>query len=284
VEVVVSASKRWLHWALIGLGGLAGLLGMALLGVYLYTEWAMRVAPPSVALGQLPAGDVSAGARLAVVLGCRGCHMDDLGGQVFVDIPNVARLVAPNLTQLRSTYEQEAFLRLMRAGTKADGRLALVMPNKAHQRLTDRQLSDLFAYFGSVPPVKRDLPTSTLRPLGRLGIALGEYDLDDMRADPPESPVVLADRNETDLGRHLALVTCSECHGIGFAGYPEDGSPPLLVAKAYSNAEFARLMREGLTKAGAESATGLMSEVARARFVHFTDDEIAALKAFLDRR
>jgi mono/diheme cytochrome c family protein len=284
VETVVSASKRWLHWALIGLGGLAGLLGMALLGVYLYTERAMRVAPPSVALGQLPAGDVSAGARLTVVLGCRGCHMEDLGGQVFVDIPNVARLVAPNLTQLRSTYDHEAFLRLMRAGTKADGRLALVMPNKAHQRLTDRQLADLFAYFRSVPPVERSLPTSTLRPLGRLGIALGEYDLDDMRADPPESPVVLADRKESDLGRHLALVTCSECHGIDFAGFPEEGSPPLLIAKAYSKDEFTRLMREGLTKTGAESASGLMTEVARTRFVHFTDEEIASLKAFLDQR
>ena len=42
-------------------------------------------------------------------------------------------------------------------------------------------------------------------------------------------------------------------------------------------------MREGRTKAGAESASGLMSEVARARFSHLTDDEVTALKGFLDR-
>jgi mono/diheme cytochrome c family protein len=278
------ASKRWLRWVLVGLGGLAAVLGLGLLGLFLYTERALRVPPPSVALGELSAGDVSAGARLADLLGCRGCHMPDLGGQVFVDLPFVAMLVAPNLTRLRVDYDPAAFLRLMRSGAKLDGRLALVMPNKAHQRLTDRQLADLYAYLHSVPTVERDLPTSTLRPLGRLGIATGELDLDDMRSDAPESPVVIADRHETDLGRHLALTACSECHGIDLAGFPEEGSPPLLVAKAYSKAEFTRLMREGLTKAGAESASGLMSEVARGRFVHFTDDEIAALKAFLDQR
>jgi hypothetical protein len=43
-------------------------------------------------------------------------------------------------------------------------------------------------------------------------------------------------------------------------------------------------MRTGKTLAGTESATGLMSGVARGRFSHFTDDEIAALKAYLDQR
>ncbi|MGQ0428342.1 MAG: hypothetical protein ACT4UQ_00170 [Gammaproteobacteria bacterium] len=55
----------------------------------------------------------------------------------------------------------------MRAGTKSDGRLALVMPNKAHQRLTDR------------PP-------------GRLGIAMGEFDLEEMRAVPRDPRYVMA--------------------------------------------------------------------------------------------
>jgi mono/diheme cytochrome c family protein len=277
------AMKRWLNRGLVGLGGLAVLLGMAYAGLYLYTERALRVPPPAVALGQLPVGDAGVGARLAQVLGCRGCHTDNLGGSVFVDIPNVARLVAPNLTRRRGDYDEAAFLRLMRAGTKSDGQLALVMPNKAHQRLTDQQLADLFAYLRSVPVVERELPSSRLRPLGRLGIVLGEFDLEEMVADPPESPAVIADRNEADRGRHLALVACSECHGVNFAGFPEEGVPPLMIAKGYSADEFVRLMREGLTKAGTESASGLMSEAARESFVHLNDDEIAALKAFLDR-
>lgn len=279
----MDALKLWLRRGLFAFGALAALAGVAYGGVHLYTESALKARPPPVAFGQLPAGDAGEGARLAHVLGCRACHTPDLGGQVMDDIPHVARIVAPNLTRRRDAYDQAAFLRLMRTGTKADGRLALVMPNKGHQRLTDAQLADLFVYLHSVPVVDRELPPFQLRLLARLGIVLGKYDLEELRADAPESPAVLADRNEADRGRHLALVVCSECHGVDFAGFPEEGSPPLIIAKAYSEAEFVRLMREGLTKAGTASASGLMSEEARVRFVHFTDDEIRDLKAFLDR-
>ena len=57
-----------------------------------------------------------------------------------------------------------------------------------------------------------------------------------------------------------------------------------MVAKAYDDAEFDRLMREGITKAGGESASGMMSAVARDRFSALTDEEVAALKRFLDQR
>ena len=70
---------------------------------------------------------------------------------------------------------------------------------------------------------------------------------------------------------------------MDLAGYPEEGTPSLVVARAYDEAEFARLMREGITKAGGESASGMMSAVARDRFAALTDQEVAALKRFLDR-
>ncbi|MGD2071336.1 MAG: hypothetical protein PVI57_21885, partial [Gemmatimonadota bacterium] len=44
---------------------------------------------------------VAEGGRLAQIYGCRGCHADDLGGQVFVQDPAFGRIVAPNLTHLR---------------------------------------------------------------------------------------------------------------------------------------------------------------------------------------
>jgi len=53
----------------------------------------------------------------------------------------------------------------MRAGTRADGRLALVMPNQAHQRLTDQQLADLEAYMLSVPAGANALPSRRIRTL-----------------------------------------------------------------------------------------------------------------------
>ncbi|WP_146907052.1 c-type cytochrome [Arenimonas daejeonensis] len=82
----------------------------------------------------------------------------------------------------------------------------------------------------------------------------------------------------------LVTVACTECHGMDLAGYPEEGTPGLAVAKAYTPEEFDRLMRTGITKAGTESTSGLMTEMGRKRFPAFTDEEVAAIKAYLDRR
>ena len=56
-----------------------------------------------------------------------------------------------------------------------------------------------------------------------------------------------------------------------------------MVAKAYTPETFARLMRTGIAADGHDTAT-LMSGVARWRFSSMTDEEIAALKLYLDSR
>jgi mono/diheme cytochrome c family protein len=234
-------------------------------------------------LAPLSPGDPVEGARLGRVLGCSGCHGPELGGTIFAEIPNVARIVAPNLTEARERYDDAGLQRLLRTGVKADGRLALAMPNKAFQRLTDRQVADVIAYLREAPRVEGTLPRTRLTPLARLGVVLGEYDVEEIRADPPESEAVLADRNHPDRGRQLAQVVCGECHGMDFQGFPADAVPPLEVVGTYSLDEFTRLMREGLTRAGGETATGFMSAVARYRFTALTDEEIAAIREYLGR-
>ena len=273
--------KRWTKLVLRGLGVLAGVLLLAWGALYVYTERAMQGADYSVAT-VLPKGDAVAGERLARVYGCSGCHGRQLQGDVFADIPHVARLVAPNLTVARDRYDQKAFIRLMRAGTKADGRLALAMPNKAHQRLTDQQLADLEAFMRAVPVVANQLPASSVHTLGRIGVLTGAYDLDEMRADPPGSTQVIADRNQPDHTRHFVQTACSECHGLDLQGYPEDGVPPLVIARAYDAQQFLRLLHEGKTLAGTESASGLMSTVARSRFSTLSAEEVADIKQVLD--
>jgi cytochrome c553 len=87
------------------------------------------------------------------------------------------------------------------------------------------------------------------------------------------------------LGRHLAMTTCTECHGWDLNGWEGDPAPSLVVAKAYGPQAFRTLMREGTTLAGGDSKpTGLMSGVARYRFASMTDAEIDALKQYLDSR
>ncbi len=265
-----------------GIGALAGVLLLAWGALYLYTERALQGTNLPVN-AVLPKGDSVSGERLARIQGCSGCHGGQLQGQVFVDIPHVVRLIAPNLTKARARYDQQAFVQLMRAGTKVDGRLALVMPNRAHQRLTDQQLADLQAYLRSVPAVDNELPSRRIQTLARIGMVTGKYDLDEMRADPPESAAVIADRNQPDRARHLVQTACSECHGVDLQGYPKEGVPPLIVARAYNDQQFLRLLHEGKTLAGIDSATGMMSGVARARFSDLTAVEVAAIKDVLDR-
>ncbi len=275
-------SRRWIRILIRVSAAIAFALVLALAGLHFHTERLMRVeAGPS--LPALPPGDAQEGQRLARVLGCSGCHTKTLAGQVFAHIPYTAQLVASNLTEARERYDDAAFQRLFRTGAKVDGRLAVGMPNKAFQRLRDDQLADVIAYVRSVPRVEAKPPGSWYSPLARLGMATGELDLEPLRADPPESADVLADRNTTDRGRHLAQVVCGECHGLDLLGYPEEGSPSLQIAKAYSTEEFDRLLREGITKAGAESATGLMSGVARDRFVALHPEEVSVLKRYLDQ-
>ena len=59
-------------------------------------------------------------------------------------------------------------------------------------------------------------------------------------------------------------------------------TPALSVVAGYSAAEFARLMREGVPKDGRK--LGLMGGTARNRFSHFTDEEVAALYAYLSKQ
>lgn len=274
--------RRWLRVTAWVFGSLIALLLLAWAALHLHTERLLQGESLPPPLATLPQGDVERGKRLGQVLGCSGCHGKALDGNVFMDVPLVAHVVAANLTTARDRYDEAAFLRLMRAGTKADGRIALVMPNKAHQRLTDQELADLWAYLHSVPKVADTLTATRVGPLGRVGVVTGEYDIDELRADPPESPAVLADRLHNHPGRRLLQVACGECHGVDLAGSPKDGVPPLLVLKGYSQAQFLRLMQEGKTAAGVDSATGFMSEVARSRFTALTEEEVGTMKAFID--
>jgi hypothetical protein len=63
---------------------------------------------------------------------------------------------------------------------------------------------------------------------------------------------------------------------------PERSPPDLNVVGAYSRADFRRLMRTGVATGGRQ--VGLMSEVARGRYAHFTDAEVDAIYDYLAAR
>ncbi|HET8648208.1 MAG TPA: c-type cytochrome, partial [Vicinamibacteria bacterium] len=84
-----------------------------------------------------------------------------------------------------------------------------------------------------------------------------------------------------ERGRYTASVTCSECHGVDFAGLPYFPSPSLAVVNGYYREQFRRLLRTGEHLDG--RSDGIMSNLARAAFTEFTDQEIDDLYVFLTR-
>lgn len=84
----------------------------------------------------------------------------------------------------------------------------------------------------------------------------------------------------------MVRATCGECHGVDLTGNswprPARSPPDLNVAGAYTREDFRRLLRTGVAPGGRQ--VGLMSEVARGRYSHFTDTEVDAIYDYLAAR
>jgi mono/diheme cytochrome c family protein len=103
---------------------------------------------------------VEYGAYLAS--GCKGCHGPDLGGGLVggapLDWPPAANLTPDPETGL-GPWSQDDFFRALREGTRPDGSaIDSVMPLRNTAEMTDLELSAIWAYLRSVPPVRTATP------------------------------------------------------------------------------------------------------------------------------
>lgn len=223
--------------------------------------------------------------RQLQVLGCVSCHGEGLRGDLLFDEPGVATIHAPNLTLVAAKASDQQLARGLRQGIGVDGRPLFAMPSAQYARLTDAEVAALIGAIRKLPGGGEQVPPVTVGVKGRVGLALGKF-----RSQPEE---VERYRNymPADLGpqfargRHLAMTNCAECHGPAFGGgEPKPGTkaPDLVVAGAYDLPEFRRLMRTGVPTGNRK--LGLMADVARNDFSHFTDEEIAAIHAYLVER
>lgn len=235
---------------------------------------------------ETPKGDPIEGLRVATRLGCNGCHEKNGAGGVFMDNPKAGLVVAPNLTERRRLYDDAAFAALLREGKTHDGHPPLGMPIHMFQYLSDGEVRDVTAWLRALPDVANTLPATKYSKEVAQGIADGTLPfLDDVKPDPGNVPPATRPVEPLALGKYLAFTTCTECHGRDLNGWaPDDPTPSLVVAKAYTAEKFARLMKTGEIATGGKSKTGMMSEVAAYRFSSLTDAEVAALKLYLDSR
>lgn len=232
-----------------------------------------------------PVGDPVEGLRIATRVGCNGCHLKTGEGKVFVEEPGKFRLVAANLTVKRALYDDAALEGLIRRGKTHDGHLPLGMPIKMFQYLSDQEIRDITAWLRALPAVvNADLPEGMLSDEIKSQLKAGTFPFDDFLPDPIAQSSENVPVETLALGKHLAMTSCPECHGPDLNGFPGDDAPSLIVAKAYSAENFARLMKTGIVSNGKESKSGLMTKVGQKRFSVMTDTEVKALKAYLDTR
>jgi mono/diheme cytochrome c family protein len=267
-------------------GGLAAGIAVAFAAfagwVYFASEahFASFARPPAFA-HPIPddAAAIAHGDHLVRTRGCRGCHDDDLGGQVMWEYA-----VAPNLPRLAREESAATLEAAIRHGIGRDGRAFYSMPSYNFIRLTDDDLADIIAYLKSVSVADKALPAPSLPWDVRYEIAMGR---DWAVAGYIDRVPLLKRANDPDpriaRGEYIAMTTCNECHGLSLrADVPwEDDhpAPDLVIAASYSEADFRRLMRTGV--AAGERELEMMSPVARGRFANFTDDEVGDLYAFL---
>lgn len=276
----MSRALRWLRYAAISVGVIA-IVAVAALWILserlIHRKWDVAVEPITV---PSDSAALARGRHMISILGCSGCHGKNLEGQVFFDEPNVARLVAPSLSEAAKRYSADSLALVIRDGVNSEGRGVLAMPSSAFYNLSATDIGAIIAALRATPLVASDttLPRNAYRVLGRFGLVAGQFSSEPARIDRGKPRVGDAgDTTRLGRGRYLAMTSCIECHGAELQG--DVGTPSLAGAYGYSLDEFVRLAR---TSTPREPRTlSLMASVAIGRLSHMTDDELSDLHAYL---
>lgn len=276
------------RWIAIAIGAFLTLAVGFVGWVYAASEIHYRTFPPPAPFTHpIPedAAGITRGEQLALTRGCRGCHGADLEGEIMW-----GGTITPNLAAYAREHSPATLEAALRHGVGHNGRALYSMPSYNFVHLTDDDVAALIAYLRSAPvsgaPPQGEHTAWHTRALTdfnvRLAIAMGADGA--MPKYLPEVPP-LTRQNDANpsiaRGEYLAMTSCNECHGFdlrGHAPWPTE-APDLIVIGAYTPEQFSTLMREGVPSSGAELA--MMGPVARGRFAHWTDEEVADLYAYL---
>ena len=276
-----------LRWLGIGVGGLVALLVLAALVILAWSEMIVRrdyAAAPET-LPAPTAARLADAPRQARVLGCLSCHGEGLKGKLMFDAPGVARVFAPNLTEVAAKASDQQLAAGIRQGIGHDGKGLFVMPSPMYSRLTDQETAALVAWIRTLPRAEGQAKGLSAGPLGRLGLVLGTFQPGPERVAEYRAQAPIALGPEHEAARHLASTACSECHGPALTGGsagPDEKAPDLSIVAGYDPAQFKALMRTGRPPDGRD--LGLMTTVGKNDFSHLTDAEIDSLYFYLAAR
>jgi cytochrome c553 len=224
------------------------------------------------------------GERLTHVLGCTGCHGAHLEGTLFTkDHPEYGPLYASNLTVEAREYSDAQLEGIIRHGVHPERKSVWGMPSQIFHNLSDADLKALIAYLRTLKPIGKKTPPPQFSAQDKKDIAAGQYG-PTTQLVRKLGGVLPADLGpQVALGRYITSVTCTECHGPKLEGDPMSRTPNLIVAGAYSRADFDKLITQGIPTPK-RKLNPMMSGVATTRFSHLTPHERDMLFAYLKAR
>lgn len=146
--------------------------------------------------------------------------------------------------------------------------------------LGDADVANIIHFLRQQPPAEA-VPRHIDMPfISRLKLLTGEWKLSADQVDTSQPRWGnLSRETGFERGRFLAAIVCAECHGFDYQGDPLERGPSLAILTLYDAAEFAHLLRTGVSQSGFYvERMSWLPEVA------FTDQEIADLYEFLTQQ
>jgi mono/diheme cytochrome c family protein len=280
--------RRILKWVGILLGGLLGIIILAYAAVTAVSASRLKRTYEVTADFTLDIPDdaqsIAEGKRLYTIM-CRSCHGENLAGDTWSDFMT-GQIQVANLTTgasgIGSSHSDEEIARVVWYGVKPDGSPTVGMPPELNMAVNMDDMEQLIAYIRSIPPVdteplkmKPGLMMRVMHATKAFPLVTAEF----VEMDNPPLGVVYSE-DTMAYGKQRAAF-CTACHGPDFAGNNMAGAPNITPHESaigsWTEAEFARAIREGLRPDGSAISTDMPWETMSL----YTDEEIHAIWTYL---
>ena len=286
--------KKFIKITGIVLGVIICIIAAFYLKVYISTEKRIHkvytVTPQELAI-QSDSATLAYGERLITTKGCNDCHGQDLGGKIFIDDPALGFVVARNLTKgkggLPSDHSVEDWVLALKHGIRRNGKPLLIMPANEYTLLSEGDMKAIIAYCIQLPEIDRELPASSVGPLGRALTDFGKLPLlpAEMIDHSRKLAVDLKPEVSVTYGKYLSN-SCRGCHRENMKG-GEPIAPGFPVVADISSSgnpgkwtadQFMETLRTGHTPEGKDLNP---QEMPWTMTKAYTDVELQALHLYL---
>lgn len=303
--------RNTLKWIGIVLGGIVGLIVLAIVAILIYSSVTYKRTYAGRPVYGITADTSSEGVErgeylVMVVIGCGGCHApggDDVEAADRVNGPLIGYVEDINFGPIRGTFgtpnltpddktglgnwTDAEIARAIREGLDKDGVELAVMPSYDYHSLSDEDVAAMVGYLRSLEPVNNEIPPLSVNIFGKAALALRLFGppslgkpITTRQASPPPGTV--------EAGNYLVtFAACRFCHRENLAGGPVPFSEPNSVPAAnltpagelaaWSEADFIETIRTGVNPAG----HALDESMPWMQYAEMTDQDLSAIFKYL---